>query len=982
MVPITAFAQAPTQKPSYTLPPAYVNYLNSYTPKTSAEYEQVQLLKQIQNGTLPQFDILILNQLLHLPILPIETKLAVYHLLASLPFISSVHFSPGWFALTLLLSPLLMWGFLIILGITIFSMFRKSPTLLSFILSRFNKNIEQKSFLELTFPSDTSKSAYATEQLYNLLHTLSRQQSFSDRFFRNKKIFSLEIVSGKEQGIRYVLVAPAKNTDVIKRSILSYLPGIKIKEVGDYLNENSLVDEYIQGIVELKLSGHLALPLQKQKTLEEHDPISYLTGNMTKLNSGELISFQVIATPVLSSIHKSIIKKTNDLRKRVYEGLPLAPALNEGILQKLAALPGIFVIALFIKAVFSIFKFVVMLIYSIILSFIDPSSKTIPFLMTASAIRDASKQAILNPYEQELQGLVKEKIDQQLFETSIRMLVITRDQETLQSRLSGLMASFGLMSSPYQAITTKGSLLPNFLLIKQRLNQFKKRTLSQSFAFNQNPVFSTSELSDLYHFPYAETTKTENIVKLHSKELPAPLSLKNNRKLDVVFGKNFYGETTTDIGLTEEERLTHMYVLGRTGSGKTTLMFSMAKHDIESGRGLAFIDPHGDVAEDLLACIPLSRKDDLIYVNPIDLKYPIGINLLELTPGLDEDDAELEKEVVAEGVISLFRKVFSSNENTNAHRIEYILRNTIYTAFTVKGCTLFTINKILTNPTFRKQVISKLKDEELADFWKYEFGKAGDFQVVKMTQGVTAKVGRFLRSPTAKRILEQEKSTISFDDIINSGKILICNFSQGKLGEDSSRLLGTTIITKLQQAALKRAYIPISKRKPFYLYVDEFQTFVTQSFTKMITEGRKYRMPLIIAEQSTSQQIDRSIVNIILANVTTVVSFRSGNYVDEELMLNQFAPFVEKGNITNLPRYRFYIKISAIESEEPFSGQTIFIEVKKDPKKIEQLIDASRKNWAIVYRRKLEEKYVPETPEKAGEKLTKGGLPGKNKRYK
>src|SRR5581483_11158741 len=189
----------------------------------------------------------------------------------------------------------------------------------------------------------------------------------------------------------------------------------------------------------------------------------------------------------------------------------------------------------------------------------------------------------------------------------------------------------------------------------------------------------------------------------------------------------------------------------------------------------------------------------------------IGINLLELTPGLDEDEAELEKEVVCEGVISLFRKVFSSDEHTNAHRIEYILRNTIYTAFTVENPTIFTIYDLLNNPPFQRQVIKNLTDGNLKNFWKFEFGRAGNYQVVKMVGGVTAKIGRFLFSPTAKRILEQRKSTINFNEILN-GKILICNLSQGKLGEDTARLLGTTILTKIQQAALKRADIPQDKR--------------------------------------------------------------------------------------------------------------------------------------------------------------------------
>ena len=474
---------------------------------------------------------------------------------------------------------------------------------------------------------------------------------------------------------------------------------------------------------------------------------------------------------------------------------------------------------------------------------------------------------------------------------------------------------------------------------------FKKRLLS-----SDSFLLSASEVADLYHFPFSRVTQTENIVKAYSKELPAPLSLKQGTKLDVIFGKNTYGGVTTDIGLTEEQRKTHMYILGRTGSGKTTLMFSMAKHDIEEGHGLAFIDPHGDVSEDLLASIPEYRKNDLIYVNPWDIKHPIGINIMELTEGLDEDQQELEKEVVCEGIISLFKKVFSKDENSNAHRIEHILRNTIYTAYYVPDRTLFTINKLLTDDAFRKQIVSKVDDEDLLNFWKGEFGKAGSYQMVKMTQGVTAKVGRFLRSPTARRMLEQVKSTINFDEILN-GKILICNLSQGKLGEDTTKLIGTTILTKLQQAALKRANISESKRIPFYLYVDEFQNFATLSFIKIISEGRKYGLHLILAEQSTSQQQEQTIVNQILANVTTVITFRSGNYQDEELMLTQFSPYLQKGDIPNLPRYNFYIKVSALESEEPFSGETMYLPLIKDQSKMDELLGVSRKNNAIVYKK-------------------------------
>ncbi|HLL60474.1 MAG TPA: TraM recognition domain-containing protein, partial [Candidatus Nitrosocosmicus sp.] len=588
--------------------------------------------------------------------------------------------------------------------------------------------------------------------------------------------------------------------------------------------------------------------------------------------------------------------------------------------------------------------------------------------------QDIKPLRTLTRFEQETIQSIEEKIDQPLFETSIRLLVKVDDKQNEHERVNGFISSLGNYNvSGYQSIV-KAKLLPDFIYGKVRALSFKKRLLSL-FTNSGSSLLSASEIADLYHFPFKGVTQTENIVKVYAKELPAPLSLKQGKKLDVVFGKNTYGGVTTDIGLTEEQRQTHTYIIGRTGSGKTTLMFSMAKRDIEEGRGMGFVDPHGDVSEELINSIPLERKADLIYLNPFDIKHPVGINVLELTEGLDDDELELEKEVVCEGVVSLFKKVFSKEENANAHRIEHILRNTIYTAFYVKDRTLFTINTLLSDDTFRKDVISKIDDEDLLNFWKSEFGKAGDFQVVKMTQGVTAKVGRFLRSPTARRMLEQTKSTINFDDILN-GKILICNLSQGKLGEDTTKLIGTTILTKLQQAALKRALVEKSNRKPFYLYIDEFQNFATYSFIKIVSEGRKYGLHLIMGEQSTSQQQDRSIVNQLLANVTTVIVFRTGNYLDEDLMLTQFAPYLQKGDIPNLSRYHFYIKNSALDSEEPFSGETIYTPIQKDINKIQTLIQVSRKNWAIVYvkkAKKLIELNEPKTNENSSQ--SKSGPP-------
>ncbi len=789
------------------------------------------------------------------------------------------------------------------------------------IISFKNSLNEPSMLLELTPPSFTEKQSYTTDQLFSIIHSLGTQRSIKDKLFGHKTRFSLEIVSTQNHGIRYLVRTSPKQVNTLKKNLISYMPHLKVRTINEYLPVNTeTLNKHFYKIVEFKLTKHYAFSLKRQSELDKHDPIAYLTGQMTKLSPGELISLQLVVSPVKSKGTKKIAKLIS----------------ANGDVIKYLSTPTF------------ILKWI---LYN---SYRAPKTKS--------------------PSELEVVNSIDSKINQPLFDTTIRLLLSFNDKDDLQDRMQGFKSSFSTYSSTgYQSINVKRYL--NMDKVRDLLFYlFQRRMLSVT----GNSVLSISEISGIYHFPFTSSTNTENLVKSHSKTLPAPLSLKKGNKYDVVFGRNNYGGTTTDIGLTEVERETHMYIIGRTGSGKTTMMFSMAKHDIEQGRGMAFLDPHGDAADDLISIIPEKRLDDLVFINPIDLKYPVGINILELTPGLDEDEAELEKEVVAEGVISLFRKVFSKEEFTNAHRIEYVLRNAIYTAFTVEDRTIFTVYDLLNNPPFQKQVLAKLKDENLKNFWKYEFGRAGDYQVVKMVGGVTAKIGRFLFSPTAKRILEQPKSTINFSQLMDEGKIIICNLSQGKLGEDTSRLLGVTIMTKIQQAALKRSNIPESKRKPFYLYVDEFQNYATHSFTKMLSEGRKYKLRVTIAEQSTSQQDDRNIVNVILANVTTVVCFRSANYIDEELMLNQFAPYVERGEISNLPKYNFYIKVSAVEPEEPFSGETIYTPLKKDAKKIDKLLEASRKNWAIKY-----QKTVSKVVESKQEKelldnnvvILKGGFP-------
>ena len=546
----------------------------------------------------------------------------------------------------------------------------------------------------------------------------------------------------------------------------------------------------------------------------------------------------------------------------------------------------------------------------------DKSSKDAAF--QAQVQKRQRPARTLSAFELELMESMHQKVSQPLFQVNLRLLVTSSDAP---ERLTSLRSALdGYSVPPYQSLHVKPQ-IPLVTKYRQRLasirypSWFKKNAL----------VLSAGEVASLYHFPSSRISQTDNLVTSLSRTLPAPISLKQGAEFDVVIGENLHHGVHTPIGLAEAERERHIYIIGGTGNGKTTMLQYAIVQDMERGKGVAIVDPHGDMAETLLRHVPEHRIKDVIYFNPDDITRPIGMNLLEIPKGLSEDEEIREKDLVTEALISVFRKIFSE-EDTGGHRIEYVLRNAIQTALTVENATLFTIFELLNDPAYRTKVVAKLDNKDLVNFWKHELGKAGDMQKVKMVAGITAKIGRFLFSASAKRVLEQPKSSINFEDILDQGKILICNFSKGLIGEDTSELFGITVLAKLQLASLRRARIKQSDRKPFYLYVDEFQNFATQSFVQMLSESRKYKLFLTMAEQSTSQQKDQQMVQIVLANVGTVMCFRTGNPADEKLLLPLFSPYIEQGEISNQPPFNFYARFASTKSQEPLSGQTIVLD--------------------------------------------------------
>lgn len=789
------------------------------------------------------------------------------------------------------------------------------PTV-SQILYRISKRPlrPQNIHLELTIPSELTKSAHATEELHGLLRGQMRYRSIFDKLAGRKKLYSLEIVASRDGGIRYLVAVPHEEAEHIQHSLLSFLPGLKIREVPDYLT----VLEYTHvGVVELGLRADFALPLKEHKALNDHDPIAYITGYMTKLAPGELMALQFVTSPVQGFSHARIIRRVRKVQYAIARGQLLAPVL-------FGNMPGIPPALWFI--IFPPLWLVIMavkLLISIPILLFNPEHSDIPILNTDNP----NKREPDDPYERELSQTVKAKLDQPLFEVSMRILVATPSEEKITNRAGALVAAFRMFDSPHQAITTQHGL--PFLEKKDRpLHRFQARVLTPSI-LSYGTILSGSELADLYHFPNTELTKTEGLVKSRSRELPVPLSLKRSTtQLDVVIGENQYGGETSPLGMTIEQRQKHTYVIGKTGMGKTTLLTSAIYQDMVSGKGLAVFDPHGDMIRELLEIVPKHRQKDVVVFDPSDRQYPIGLNIL--APGVQFEDEEDSHEWITSMVLSVFGKL--TDAAYWGPRMEHILRNATLTALQLPNPTLYTIQQLLTDPVLKQ-------------FWTKEIASMGDIQLASQVAPLTHRLGHFITTKMSRHILLQAESTINISDIMNEGKILLVNLSKGDIGEDQSFFFGTLLTSLIWMAAYQRTKIPEPKRRDFFLYVDEFQNFATPQFTDITSEGRKFHISLIASHQNIAQVADRSILKIVAGNASTIICLKASPD-DEAFILPFMQPEVQEGDIVNLAPHQFFMKTAAEDSEDAFSGTTVPLSVEPSALVKETVLAYSRARYA------------------------------------
>ncbi len=414
---------------------------------------------------------------------------------------------------------------------------------------------------------------------------------------------------------------------------------------------------------------------------------------------------------------------------------------------------------------------------------------------------------------------------------------------------------------------------------------------------------------------------------------------KNNPESITPFAVTNYRDIRKIFGIKQKNRRSHMYVIGKTGTGKSTLLLNMIVSDILEGRGVALIDPHGDLAERVLDFVPKNRTPDVVYFNPADLEHPIAFNPLE-------SRSPHSHFLVTSGLISVFKKIWPDFWGP---RLEHILRHAIFTLLEYPGATLLDLPRLLTNKDFRYMALKQVTSQQVREFWFSEFEKYSAWMKSEAVSPILNKVGQFLTSPPLRNILGQKKSSFDVRDVMDSGKILIVNLAKGKIGEDNGALLGAMLVTQMQLAALSRADIPEETRKHFYLYVDEVHNFFTLSFAGILSEVRKYGLSLVVAHQYLDQ-LDEEMRAAILGNVGTLISFRIGAE-DAKNLAREFYPVFNESDLANLPNHHIYLKLMIDGmTSRPFSAVTLPEPGTEESFK-QQVIAQSRRRYAA--RRKM-----------------------------
>ncbi len=698
-----------------------------------------------------------------------------------------------------------------------------------------------------------------------------------------KKPFVLELaVPHIGEEIHFYLAVPRLLSEVAIKQIQGLWASASVEPASDDYNIFN-----IQGAAAgayLLQAENYALPIRTYQEIGA-DTFSAIAGAFSKINEiGEGAALQIVARPSKSK------SEVQNYIKRLKRGESLRKVLGKDIFSKL--------------------------------SIVGEALKT-------PTPEEKEKKREDKVIDEEAVKALTAKISKPLFEVNVRLMASAATQFQANDILEGLIAGFNQFGSPMRN---------DFKIVKPKNAGKLSYELSfRNFNNSQKMILNTEEIASFYHLPIS-STDTPRLKWLKSKESAPPSNLSSS---GVLIGKSAFRGQQKPVYITEEDRRRHIYVIGQTGTGKSTLLGNMIIDDIRNGKGVAIIDPHGDLAENALSYIPQSRLDDVIYFDPSDVFKPLGLNMLEYNFNKPE-----EKTFIVNEIQGIFNKLFTAE--TMGPMFEQYMRNALLLLMEDmpnEPATFIEVPRVFTDTDYRRRKLERIKNPVVIDFWEKEAIKAGgEASLANMTPYITSKFNNFISNDYMRPIIGQPKSAFNFREIMDQGKILLINLSKGRIGDINAGLLGMVFTGKILMAALSRVDIPdVEKRRDFNLYIDEFQNFTTDSISTILSEARKYRLNLTMAHQFIAQLTEK-IRDAVFGNVGSQIVLRVG-IQDAEFLEKQFQPIFDKSDLINIDNFNAYVKILVNgETTKPFNIQTIPME-KGNRELVDRLKERSREKY-------------------------------------
>lgn len=751
---------------------------------------------------------------------------------------------------------------------------------------------------------DYTKITGLMSHLYASLHAL-RGSRWRDTIF-GSDYFSCEYAVEDGQVYFYVAI-PRGARKLAEKQISSYYKDAVITPTGapKIFQENRKI-----ACTSLVLSGPNHLPIRTVEKMES-DPLNTIVSSLSKIPAEDGAGIQILCRPIPNTWQKKAFEEAENIYKE----------------RKKKSFLRFFNPLRFLGAFFDI-------LFNSEKAFQSEEEK-----MGGGGV---------TPMTQERVKAIEEKATRVGFDVIIRLVATSQTQHESDLHLQSMKGAFEQFGAPDTNGLSSTYRHNRSRLVRDYIFRMFRRpfwlSLWQSYKRGEwRQILSTEELMGLYHFPHSQYNASSSIKWQDFKIVAGPHNLP---KEGLLLGHNVYRGEKREVRIKQEDRMRHFYLIGKSGTGKSTILEQMVRQDLKNGHGLCLVDPHGDLVEAVLPYIPRERADDVILFDPGDLERPMGLNLLEA----ETDD---QKEFISQEALAIFIKLYG--EEIMGPRLQHYFRNGVLTlmADDEEGATLLDIMRLFTDPNYENIKKAKVTNPSVRSFWDKEMAKSGQREKEEIIPYFASKFGPFVTNTQIRNILGQPKSGFDFRDVMDNKKILLVNLSKGKLGDLNAKLLGMIIVSKIQMAAMSRVDTPEEERNDFFLYVDEFQNFVTESFASILSEARKYRLGLIVAHQYISQitqmgeggkgkHEDHTIKDAVFGNVGSMMCFKIGAQ-DAETMAKEFQPVFSEQDLINIANYQAYIKLNINNAtSRGFSMATIYDPTGKDLEGAEAFRQLSR----------------------------------------